>query len=169
MNLTIAPLLSSHNKKDFRCSKEILDNYLHKQAKQDVKKKLSVCFVLIDPKKKVKGYYSLSNTGISRDLIPVKLSNKLPKSCTVLPATLLGRLAIDESISGKGFGEILLMNALKRSYEVSKSEIGSMAVIVEPIDEKAIKFYERYGFILLPDSGKMFLTMKTISDLHQLT
>ncbi|MBI9037023.1 MAG: hypothetical protein JEY97_02715 [Bacteroidales bacterium] len=58
------------------------------------------------------------------------------------------------------------MNALKRSYEVSKSEIGSMAVIVEPIDEQAIRFYERYGFILLPDSGKMFLTMKTISDLH---
>ena len=165
MNLTIAPLHSSHNKKEFRCGKELLDNYIHTQAKQDAKKSLSACFVLIDQEKKVNGYYTLSNTGISRDTLPNELSKKLPESYTNLPATLLGRLAVDESVSGKGFGELLLMDALKRSYEVSKSVIGSIAVIVDPIDEQAIQFYEKYGFILLPDSGKMFLAMKTISKL----
>jgi len=40
-----------------------------------------------------------------------------------------------------------------------------MAVIVDPIDESAIKFYEKYGFTLLPDSGKMFLSMKTVETL----
>lgn len=40
-----------------------------------------------------------------------------------------------------------------------------MAVVVEPINENAIKFYSKYGFMLLPDSGKMFLSMKAISQL----
>ena len=55
----------------------------------------------------------------------------------------------------------LLVDALKRSYEISKS-IGSFAVIVDPLDENAVQFYKKYGFILLPDSGKMFLPMQTI-------
>jgi len=55
---------------------------------------------------------------------------------------------------------------LKRSYEISKT-IGSFAVIVDPIDQDAENFYEKYGFIKLPDSGKMFLPMKTISQLFK--
>ena len=164
MNLSIIPLHNSHNRKEFNCGKRLLDNYIHFQAKQDVKKRLSACFVLIDKEKKVKGYYTLSNAGISRDTIPVELSKKFPGSYKDLPATLLGRLAVDVSVLGKGFGVLLLMDALKKSYEVSKREIGSMAVIVDPIDEQAIQFYQKFGFILL-DSVKMFLSMKTISDL----
>lgn len=166
MNFEIVPLHTSHNKKDFSCGNELLDKYLHTQANQDVKRKLSVCFVLIDKDKNVKGYYTLSNAGISKDILPVNISKKLPKFYTDLPVTLLGRLAVDKSVAGQGFGQLLLMDALKRSYDVSNSEIGSMAIVVDPIDEQAIRFYDKYGFILLPDSGKMFLQMKTISEFH---
>lgn len=165
MKLIIAPLHSSHSKKGFSCGEILLDNYLHFQAKQDVKKMLSVCFVLVNQDKKVAGYYTLSNTGIPRDTLPAELSKKISKYYANLPATLLGRLAVDESVKRKGYGKLLLIDALKRCYEVSKSEIGSLAVIVDPINEQAVTYYEKYGFILLPDSGKMFLAMKTISDL----
>jgi hypothetical protein len=40
-----------------------------------------------------------------------------------------------------------------------------MAVIVDPLDADAEKFYFKYGFIKLPDSGKMFLAMGTIATL----
>jgi hypothetical protein len=39
-------------------------------------------------------------------------------------------------------------------------------VIVDLVDQDAIRFYEKYDFILLPDSGKMFLPMKTMSGLY---
>ena len=52
-----------------------------------------------------------------------------------------------------------------RCYDVSNLGIGSMAVIVDPIDKEAVTFYKKYGFIELPDSGKMFLSMKTIKGL----
>ena len=90
---------------------------------------------------------------------------KLPPSYQDIPATLLGRLAIDSVYKGQGLGELLLIDALKRSYDVSKSNVGSMAVIVDPIDENAVKFYEKYGFIRLPDSGKMFIAMESIAQL----
>jgi ribosomal protein S18 acetylase RimI-like enzyme len=78
----------------------------------------------------------------------------------------LGRLAIDETLFRQGFGELLLVDALKRTYEVSINVLGSIALIVDPIDENALAFYERYGFISLPDSGKMFLPMSVIAQLE---
>jgi len=73
-------------------------------------------------------------------------------------------LAVDKIYQGQGIGKILLVDALKRSYELSK-QIGSFAVIVDPLDKDAELFYLKYGFIKLPDSGKMFLTMKIIDQL----
>jgi predicted GNAT family N-acyltransferase len=99
-------------------------------------------------------------------LVPADLQKKLPKSYTSIPATLLGRLAIDHRFQGKGTGKLLLIDALKRSYKISKT-IGSFTVIVDPLDEEAENFYKKYGFIKLPDSGKMFLAIQTIKILFE--
>lgn len=160
-------LNSNHRKKEFSCGKEILDKYLQNQANQDVKRKLSACFVLNDEESNLlKGYYTLSNNSIPLGMIPIEFQKKLPKSYSSIPTTLLGRLAIDNRFQAKGIGKLLLIDALKRSYEISKT-IGSFAVIVDPLDEDAIQFYGKYGFIILPDSGKMFLPMNTIKSLFE--
>ena len=77
----------------------------------------------------------------------------------------MGRLAVSLNFQGQKLGELLLIDALKRSYYVSQ-EIGSMVVVVDPMDESATRFYEKYGFTLLLDSGKLFLAMKTIGKLQ---
>ena len=160
-------LKSDHYRKDFKSGKDLLDNYLKKQASQDVKKKLSACFVILEKEgdqDKVKGYYTLSNTGIARKLIPEDIKKKFPKTYEIIPTTLLGRLALDKSCFGRGLGEFLLMDALYKSHLAAK-EIASFAVVVDPIDNEAVSFYEKYGFVFIPDSGKMFLQMKTIDQL----
>lgn len=159
------PLNSSHKKSDFSCGKEMLDNYLHKQANQDIKRKLSACFVIKEEQTDlIKGYYTLSNSSIPLEVIPNEIKKKLLKSYKTIPTTLLGRLAIDSDFQGQGIGKLTLIDALKRSYELSKT-IGSFAVVVDPIDKDAENFYNKYGFIRLPNSGKMFLPMKTIGQL----
>lgn len=163
-NLTV-PLNPTHDKKTFSCGQPLLDNYLHTQAKQDVKRRLAACFVLADEYGAIKGYYTLSSTVIEQALLPEEIIKKLPPSYTDLPATLLGRLAVDTRFKGRGVGELLLLDALKRSYEVAVNSIGSMAVIVDPIDVNTVKFYAKYGFIPLPDSGKMFIPVSTLSTL----
>ena len=161
MNYITVPLDPSHSKETFHCGKPLLDMYLHKQAKQDVKRRLSACFVLPDGNE-IKGYYTLSAASVERRLLPQEIVKKLPPSYTDLPATLLGRLAVNLVCQRQGLGEMILMDALKRSYFASMLA-GSMAVIVDPLDAEAINFYKRYDFILLPDSGKMFLPMATIA------
>lgn len=158
-------LSSLHKKQLFDCGKEILNTYFRKQAKQDVKRKISACFVLSDENEVVIGFYTLSNDSIPLEELPKQIKNKLPKAYLTIPITLLGRLAIDSKFKGQGYGELLLIDALRRSYDVSNESIGSIAVVVDPLDLEAIAFYEKYGFILLPNSGKMFISMTTISNL----
>jgi GNAT superfamily N-acetyltransferase len=80
-------------------------------------------------------------------------------------ATLLGRLAVSLTYRGKGLGEYLLIDALKRSLEVSRV-VGCAAVIVDAKDSSGVPFYERYGFKLLPDQNlRLFIAMKTIAKL----
>lgn len=161
------PLNSTHKKSDFSCGKEMLDTYIQKQANQDVKRKLSACFVINETETNlIKGYYTLSNNSVASEFIPEQIKKKLPRSYETIPTTLLGRLAIDDRFQGQGIGKLILIDALKRSCEISKT-IGSFAVVVDPIDQEAENFYNKYGFIKLPDSGKMFLPMKTISQLFE--
>src|SRR5690606_34508718 len=150
MSTKIEPLNSSLNKKDFNCGKEMLDNYFHSQASQDVKRKLCVVFTMFEDKT-VKGYYTLSNASIPAGVMPEAIKKKMPRSYEALSVTLLGRLAIDTKFKGQGLGGIILLDALKRSYDSSQS-LGSIGVVVDPLDSDAVAFYEKFGFILLPDS-----------------
>lgn len=164
MSIKIELLNSLLNKKGFNCGKEMLNNYLHAQASQDVKRKLCVVFTMFEDTT-IKGYYTLSNASIPSGLMPEGLRKKMPKSYEALPVTLLGRLAINSKFKGNGLGGILLLDALKRSYEIANQSLGSIGVVVDPLDNDAVAFYEKFGFILLPDSGKMFLPMSDIAQL----
>lgn len=152
-------------KKEFSCGKLMLDNYLKNQASQDVKRMLSACYVSVDKETGlIQGYYTLSNNSIPLKLVPESFKNHLPASYNSLPATLLGRLAVDDRFQGCGIGKMLLIDALSRSYGLSRM-IGSFAVAVDPLDKEAEGFYSKFGFIMLPDSRKMILPMATIEQL----
>lgn len=158
-------LSKNHNREGFDCGKELLNIYLKTQAGQDIKRKLSACFVLlVKETNDIQGYYTLSNNSIPLSSFPEQIQKKLPKSYTSIPTTLFGRLAIDIKYQGKGIGKVLLIDALKRSYEISQ-EIVSFAVVVDPIDDEAEKFYTKYDFVKLPDSEKMFIATKTLQEL----
>ncbi len=163
--MKIEILDKKHRRDDFDCGNDQLNNYLKHQAGQDMKRKLSACFIIADSStNQILGYYTLSNNSISLNSFTEEIQKKLPKSYKSIPTTLLGRLAINKEQQGKGIGKILLIDALKRSHELSK-EMGSFAVVVDPIDHAAEMFYKKYDFIKLPDSGKMFIAIKTLDQL----
>jgi predicted GNAT family N-acyltransferase len=164
MGLKIEILKRSHKKDNFDCGNEILNGYIKKQAKQDVQRDLSACYVLVETgSEEVIGYYTLSANSIGRDVFPADLVKKLPPSYIELPTILVGRLAISKKHQGNKLGEYILIDALNRCVEIS-NRLGILAVVVDPIDVNANKFYSKYGFILLPDSGKMFIPVKTIEN-----
>ena len=145
----------------FDCGIEALNRYLATQAKQDMKRHLSATYLLrVDTK--IIGYYTLSSTSVSLHELKSDFVRKMPRY-PLFPATLIGRLAIDNQYKGRGFGEKILLDALKSSYMLSK-KIGSIAVILDAKNKEAVNFYLHYGFIKL-DKNKMFLPMKTIKKL----
>ncbi|MGB0949418.1 MAG: GNAT family N-acetyltransferase [Marinirhabdus sp.] len=163
MDLKIELLKNNLIKKSFSCGHPMLDNYIQKQAKQDIKRDLSACFVLTGNNREVVGYYTLSANAISRDDFPQDIVQKLPPSYLNLPTILMSRLAVDENFKGNGFGELILMDALDRCVKISQN-LGTLAIVVDPIDAKAEAFYSKYGFILIPGTGKMLIPIKTIEN-----
>jgi len=162
----IINLQKQHNRSDFDSKTPLLDEYIRKQASQDVRKDLSACYVLTDNADRVIAYYTLSGNTIPQEGIPNDLLKKLklPPSYIDLPAVLLGRLAVDQKHKCKRYGELLLMDALQRCLILS-SQLGTLAVIVDPIDGESKSFYQKYGFLSLKDSEKMFIPMITIKEL----
>jgi len=160
----IAQLNSAHLRTGFHCEEETLTRYLQQQAGQDMRRRLSVCYVAADDSNRVIGYYTLSSMSLSRDSIPEAFVKQVPVHYAV-PLVLLGRLARDISVKGQGIGEILLLDALKRACRISTAHMGALAVVVDPIHDKAAAFYQQFGFIRLPESNMMFLPMKQIEAL----
>lgn len=158
-----------HYRTDFYCGQDSLDNYIRKQASQDIKRKVSTVFVLIDdvdPKLNVLGYYTLSSYTVEIENLDQSFAKSLPRY-PQLPATLLGRLAIDSQHKGKGFGAAILFDALKKATLVSK-QVASLAVVAEALDENAARFYLKYGFKQFTQNPmKLYISMKLIDDIYK--
>jgi ribosomal protein S18 acetylase RimI-like enzyme len=164
--LQAQPLGAQHDRASFSCGVEPLDNYLKKQARQDIKKRVAAVFVLTPDDKTIGGYYTLSQFSVDLGILPQETARRLPKY-PVVPATLIGRLAVNASFRGQGIGELLLMDAFRRSLTLSK-QIASAAVIVDAKDDRAMSFYRKYGFLELSRiPGRLFLPMATVEQLFQ--
>lgn len=161
----VEALGKQHDRAQFSCGSNPLDQYLRLQAGQDASKRVAAPFVLCEGTSNVVlGYYTLSSIGIDIGAWPENVVRKLPKY-PLVPATLLGRLAIDSQQQGKGTGEHLLMDALYRSLLTSR-QIASTAVIVDAKDERAAAFYRHYEFTSFKDqSSRLFLPMAVIDKL----
>lgn len=156
-----------HNRSAFYCGVDSLDNYIRKQASQDLKKKIATVFVLVDlPNTNVIAYYTLSSYTIEITQLDKSFAKQLPRY-PLLPATLLGRLAVDSNYRGRHLGELMLVDALKKALEAT-AKVASLAVIAEAIDEKAVNFYRKYGFCAFGQNPmKLYFPMQSIRELCQ--
>ncbi len=141
----------------------MLDRYFREHVRREIEAGVAAAFVMADGSA-VLGYYTLSAHSIERGVLPEAVVKKLrlPKYPTI-PATLMGRLAVDLNYQGQHLGEILLMDALERSY-IHSAHVGSFAVVVDS-KENAVDFYLRYGFHQLLPGRRMFIPMGTIKEL----
>jgi GNAT superfamily N-acetyltransferase len=163
-DLRVESLSARHDRSVFDSGVEALDRYIRVQAGQDARKKMAAPFVLALPDGALAGYYTLSSTALRLGELPDKTIKKLPRY-PLVPATLLGRLAVDRRHQGKSYGRFLLADALHRAV---RSEIASFAVIVDAKDDGARAFYVREGFLPFPDQPmKLFRPMADIEQLFR--
>ena len=165
---SIQQLSPAHRRDAFDCGVPALNTYLHRFARQDMDRGVAVAYVAVPDEQpdQISGFYTLAASGIRLDSFPQAVVRKLPRY-PLLPATLIGRLAVDLGQRGKGLGEWILLDALWRSLDASTS-VGSAAVIVDAKDEESAEFYARHGFQPFPTEPlRLFLPMKTIEALRR--
>ncbi|MBX3484788.1 GNAT family N-acetyltransferase [Phenylobacterium sp.] len=158
----IEALGAGHDRSAFESGAEALDRYIRSQASQDARRNLAAPFVLVLSGGEVAGYYTLSAASLRLAELPEPVVRRLPRY-PLVPAILLGRLAVDRRHRGRGYGRFLLADALHRAI---RSEIASFAVIVDAKDENARRFYERESFLPLP--GQPMKLFRPTADIARL-
>lgn len=162
--LIFTPLTLSHDRTSFSCGVPALNEYLQKTARQHREKGLSNTYVLVDEESSdtLLGYFTLAFFEVDISSLPEQYSRKLPKAAR-LPAAKLARLAIDKSCQGKGYGGLLLAEAIKRVVSAARHSGAITGLFVDAKDAQAQAFYLHFGFIPLNDDPmKLFLPLKTL-------
>ena len=150
----------AHNRKDFDCGINALNNYLRMMANQHSTKDNTRTFILEDVKDSTRiiGYYTLTMTTLDLTSLPNHLQKK---HTNVHSAGLIARLAIDKRYTKQGYGEWLLIDALRKLLLASDS-VAFPLVIVDSKDG-AIQFYEKFGFECFKDlTNKLYITIADI-------
>jgi len=160
----IEPLNTTHDRAGFSCGTDPLDRYLKMQAGQDMRRRVSNCFVAVpeDDASTIAGFYTLAAASIPvRDLSETE-TRRLPRY-PVLPAALIGRLAVGTAFKGRKLGAALLFDAVLRALRAAPAVL---TVIVDAKDNTAAAFYRKHGFSPFVDQPmKLFLPVDTAARL----
>lgn len=142
MTFTIEPLSGAHARASFSSGAPELDRYFRELVSQDIKRRVSNCFVALDEGGSVAAYYTLAATSLPLTELPVVKTRRLPRY-PLLPAGLIGRLAVEQRYQGQGLGAALIVDAVGRAM---RSEPAIFALVVDAKDEAAAAFYRHLGF-----------------------
>jgi GNAT superfamily N-acetyltransferase len=163
LEFIIVPLGNQHDRKSFDCGESSLNQYLHRYASQDIRRRINRVFVASPPgkPKQVIGYYSLNASSLDATNLPDGFRRQLPGY--PVPVVLLGKLAVAEFHQCKGLGSILLADALQRVAQASQV-LAVYAVVVDALNDRAAGFNQQFGFIPLPSHPlKLFLPVNSIA------
>ena len=143
----------------FDCGEEALNLFLTTHLVRQHRNKILRAYILRTntPERQILGYYTLSGSCFERAALPSKSKQKN------IPSVTLGRLAIDRSIQGQGWGATLVAHAMKVVWSASLA-VGIHGLFVEALNEKAHTFYQSHVFIQLvgEKENALFFPTKSI-------
>jgi GNAT superfamily N-acetyltransferase len=163
----LEPLGKQHQREGFNCGNAVLNEFLCHYARQQSDAGANKTYVIRSAPlpEQVCGFYSLSAGAVGFSEAPDSLKKKLSRY--PIPVARLGRLAVDQQWQGQGLGGLLLLDALRRTARIA-SELGIVAIIVDAKDERAVRFYEQYGFMRFSAASRqLYLTVKAIAKLFK--
>lgn len=162
--MTAAPfrfeaLREKHDRRNFACGETALDWYFQTQVTQDIRRRITNCFVVIEVATGlVAAYYTLSAASIPLMELPPDEAKRLPRYPTI-PAVRIGRLAVDRRFQRRGLAELMLMNAVHKTMQDAAA---AFTLLVDAKSDSAVRFYERYGFRSIAGKPRtLFLPLAT--------
>ena len=103
-------------------------------------------------------YYILTMTSVNLGSLPEKFKKKHKN---MQAAGLISRLAFDKQYVGQGYGEWILIDALKKLLAASKSVV--FPLIIVDANDGVVGFYEKFGFTAFFDTtNKLFISIADV-------
>jgi predicted N-acetyltransferase YhbS len=140
------PITAGHDTSLFHCRHDLLSEWLRRRALPNASSGATRTYVVCAESQRVVGYYALAAGSLDVESAPSRLRRNMPNP---LPVVVLGRLAVDDTWSGRGVGGGLLKDAVLRSLQAADL-IGACALMCHAIDADAKAFYARHGFVESP-------------------
>ncbi|MBA4373474.1 MAG: GNAT family N-acetyltransferase [Thermodesulfovibrio sp.] len=160
--LKIVPLSREHDRAAFDCGVAELNAFLKATARQRGEKGLSRTFVLADGDEPavILGFFTLTLCELTAEPLPPAYAAMYPGHN--LPAVRLARLAVSIRHQGRGYGTLMVAEAVNRTILIA-DQAGSIGLFVDAKNNRVEYFYRRYGFVSLPGQYKtLFLPLKTL-------
>ena len=112
----------------------------------------ATCHVLIDDAqpKRILAYCALSAAQLHLHQLHEDDRKRLP--AYPVPAIRVGRMAVSQSETGKGYGRLLLGHAVNLALSVRRT-MGVRVLVVDAKDEQVAAFYEGFGFRRTANAG----------------
>ena len=158
------PAHSYTGQKQFDCGHAAISKFVHNSLKPQVKKNLSVAYVLTDAdhKDRFVGFYTLAQHMVDVSLLSNLQLGSLPRKILCSRLVMLG---IDQRYQGQKLGSMLMKHALTVTRAVAQ-QIGSFGLYLDA-DPLAVGFYQTLGFALLegdksPAPSPMFLPLSAM-------
>jgi GNAT superfamily N-acetyltransferase len=147
-----------HDRSGFSCGEPSLDEYLARQATQDIRREIASLFCLVDDEGSptplpIAGYYTLCASSVRLRDLPPDRAKHLP-SYPDVPAVLLGRLAVSLDLQRAGLGGQLLGEALRRCRAL---RVAAWCVVVDALNDRAAAWYKAAGFVALDDQPRRLI------------
>lgn len=138
------PLGPGHALGGFDCGVGSLNQWLERHAQSATGVGSARTYVVTDNDQgRVVGYHALTVASIDHRDATARAAEGMPRH--QIPAVLLARLAVDDSVKRRGIGAYLLRDAMVRALAVSE-ETGIRVLLVHALDETAREFYLHFGF-----------------------
>jgi GNAT superfamily N-acetyltransferase len=151
VNWLETPIGKTHDRQSFTCGEADLDQYLQRYARQNHESGGAKCFVAVpsDEPTRILGFYTLSPASLEYARTPALARKGLARYD--VPVFRLGRLAVDQTMQGRGLGGSLLLRAAARCLRVAL-DVGGVALLIDAKNERAALWYESFGALRLSDA-----------------
>jgi len=158
----VEALEAGHDRAGFDCGEPALNDYLRKTARQHAERGIARTFVLADESdpKRIIGFFTLTMCEVEAPHLPPEMAKKFPRGR--LPGAKLARMAIRADEQGKGYGSVVLVEAIRRVADAGRN-VGCVGLFVDAKSDRARTFYQKFGFLPLRDREfELFLPFRTV-------
>lgn len=148
----------------FKCGMEKFDSWLKNEAESQQKQGRVTTWLAIAQDGEVVGYFSLRLsifTAQNLDLSKTQ-ERKLGIEDGVSSGILIAKLALHEKWQGKGYGLLLLDEALLKCVQVFNTAAYQL-IMVDAASPELVSFYKERGFFPSGENLRLINTMRTVA------